>query len=315
MKYSNLPTLGMGIAIVALVSACAQTRVMTLAPAPLDLLDSGFPVELASSHVVVDRHGNVVAGAGEGAGLGMAAGAGGSILGGASTGNPLGLALGIVLAPAFAVGGGIYGAAAAHPADETEAAVAAIERVYSDQELLGALAGEVESRLPGLGFRIPPPCTWPPGHDSPAASAGDGCLPVPSNRLRLTVAYAFTTEGAYSPDLRFGIDVEGTATKADRAGEAEAFRWVYLSPELDFFAATENEAAVLRSAIADAHERLAGRIVDDLFLARREEKIAGTYFPDTDGINFRPAAITPGIAVRVPTKSELVDVPEASLAK
>ena len=139
------------IALCGLVSACAdQTRTITLEAAPADLFDAAAPIEVIGSDSVGDRHGLVVAGAGEGLAVGAGTGALGSVVGGATTGNPYGFALGIVLAPIFAVGGGIYGAAAAHPSEETEQAIAAIVQVYDDKMLLGSLDEMIDQRIQRL---------------------------------------------------------------------------------------------------------------------------------------------------------------------
>ena len=187
MKQLKVNTCLAVVVVASLLSACAQKRVMTLAAAPSDLFDPAAPIEVTGSQVVAKRHGDVIAGAGEGAGKGMLAGAGGSILGGASTGNPAGLALGIFLAPVFAVGGGIYGAAAAHPAEETNAAVAAIERVYADDKLLGALTRDVENQVHSLGFPAPQPCSGQQEGASTVTPTTGDCSPGPSNRLRISL--------------------------------------------------------------------------------------------------------------------------------
>lgn len=295
-----------------LVVGCAQTRVVKLEPASPDLFDPAAPLVTAGSCSVVDRHGHVAAGAGEGIGLGMAVGAGGAIGGGAMSGNPLGFALGLVIAPIAAVGGGVVGAATAHPAEETEAALAAIEQVYADQALLGGLAETIEGRVLDLGYEALPPCGEPEAAESASA---DDCDFLASNRLIITVTYGFSTDGNFSPDLEFGIDVDALAANADPSREAAAFRWVYLSPQLDFFDATRDGAALLRREIVDAQERLADQVMDDLLLARREATVSGTSPARGKREIFRPDAVTPGAPVRVPIDAELAHLPGQSVGE
>lgn len=250
----------------------------------------------------------------------MGQGALGSVAGGLSTGNPLGLALGIVLMPVFAVGGGIYGAAAAHPKEETEAAIKAIERLYDDKRFLGAVDGLVKKQLGGLGYPEASGCgpteTGRVVHDRAnfSGAASEECVPEdPRNTLTLNVIYSFLTAGTYSPDLLFSIRLSATAANANRAQTAQDFRWVYVSPKLDFFAATAANAADLRRRIKDTQEKLADAIVQDLFVARRLIKVAGQYFPEREGINFMLSAITPGTVRRIPTESQMTGVPERAL--
>lgn len=305
------------IAACALLAACAEHPTMMLDAAADDLFDKSAPVSVSGSHAVTDRHGYVVGGAGEGLGVGMAAGALGSIQGGAQTGDPLGLALGIVLAPVFAVGFGIYGAAAAHSSEETEAAFKAIDRVCDDDGLLSRVEALIGQKMASLGFPEEPGCgkavTGTEGRHGGSSSglSGGACFPEASrNTLRLKIIYSFATEGAYSPDLSIKIELSAVAANADRTRTAREFRWMYLSPKFDFFAATAGDAAGLRQRLSNAQEKLADEVVQDLFLARRPVKVAGRYFREREGENFIPDAISPGTASRVPTRSQLLQVPE-----
>jgi len=295
------------LAAALVAGACAQQRTMVLPAADPALFDLRVPVEVAANHAISGRHGYVVAGAGEGAGTGMLAGAGAALYGGASTGDPLGLLLGVALAPVFAVGGGVYGAAAAHPSDETGRAIAAIEAVYADSDLLGSIDREVAHAFEKAHFAIAPDCDVA-GPDVAACRADSA-----RSRLRLEESYAFGTKGAYSPDLIFVISVEAVASGPDPNAEAETFRWVYVSPEMDFFASTMNDAAALRQAVAQAQTRIARRIVEDLHTARREVGVSGTWWPDHSGVNFTPTPATPGLVTRAPTQAQLINVPESAL--
>lgn len=298
-----------GLVAALLAVACAQNRpqvrVMTLTPAPAELFDASAPIEVTDAATIAELHGPVASGSADGVGTGMAQGAGGAIAGGASTG------FGIFLAPVFAVVGGVYGAAAAHPAAETDAAIAAIEEVYRDQDLLSGVAAAFEARASGLGFPAAPPCNGiGEGAVQPAPA---GCPPAAANRLSLTVTYSFSTTGTFSPDLRFGIDAAAVATNADGTRDPTSYRWVYLSPDLDFFTVTRDNATGLREALADAQRQLAVAIIDDLFLVRREVQVSGIFYPSESGQNFHPTAVAAGKATRVPTDPELINVPPASL--
>jgi hypothetical protein len=320
MKYSSATVLAF-IVLSGLASACTQTRTMTLEAAPANLFDPTAPIRVIGSYGVPGRHGYVVSGAGEGLGVGMGQGALVSVGGGASSGQPMGLALGILLAPFFAVGGGIYGAAAAHPADETEQAITAIELVYDDDDLLGSLSDLISERIQELGFPVETPCEGLNGRsvvEGDTASSGEALFRCRDEgvkiRLRITASYVFSTKGTYSPDLQFAIDVVAVTAYADRSRTAEEFHWAYLSPELEFFEATKTEAVLLRHQVADAQQKLADRIVDDLFLMRRSQHITGTYYPDRKGENFIPQRITPDTVNRVPTQTQLI-IPQKALSE
>jgi hypothetical protein len=298
---------------------CAQTRTMRLEATPPDLFDPCNPVEINSSHAVVDRHGYVVAGAGEGAATGFAQGALGAIGGGASTGDPYGLLLGVLLAPVFAVGGGVYGAAAASPSDEVEASIAAIQAVYDDNALLGQIPERLAEDFKSQGFQIA-------GQESSVAGAGEGgsedaqlssrqpcSVASGTNRLDLTIRYAFRTKGTYTPDLIYGIEVEATAAGPAREKGGHDYRWVYLSPEINFLEVTKNGASVLRASIENTERQFARAIANDLFLAPRQVTVRGVYAVSGQGRRFAPKLVSPGKIHRFPTNSQLAGIKESQL--
>ena len=225
-----------------------------------------------------------------------------------------------MLAPVVAVGAGIYGAAAAHPAEETEQAIAAIVQVYNDEMLLGSLDEMIALRIKSLGFPAQTPCAGLEGHNETSTEASETTFEecgaaVPKNRLRLTVNYGFFTKGSYSPDLIYSIDVSAFAANSDLNKTAESYRWFYLSPELDFFDETSSKAASLRRRIAATQEQLADRIIDDLFLARHSLQITGAYYPNRKGMNFLTHQTKPGAVIRYPTQSQLINVPKDALGE
>ena len=319
-----------GLLLIALLaSGCGETRVMTLPAAPADLFDPAAPVAVGREHAIGSRHGKVVAGGAEGAGTGMLLGAGGAIRAGAETRDPYGFALGVLIAPVAAVGGGIYGAAAAHPAAETEAAIASIQAVYQDQEFLAGLAGTVieqleQERKTGLAPCAPQPYRVAASQPVAGPAMKDGTCEQEDagNKLRLFVTYDFRTEGIYSPDLKFMIEVLGRAHRADRPEVVHEYRWAYRSYKRDFFTMTANGAEKLRQEVRAVQSRLAMRIVDDLVRMRHPTRIIGTYFAKAENGGFSPsrARFVPQPyddeeVVRLPTKGNLIDVPEAMLSK
>lgn len=289
------------------LAACVESRVMSLAPAPAQLFNSEVHVETVGTHRVTDRHGHVIAGSGEGAARGFASGFGGSVGAGldasfsSASAGAGGLIVGILLAPVVGLGGSMYGAAAAHPEEETEAAIAAMERVYSDDALLEGIAAKVRRDIPSLGFRAAPSCP---------EDAASGCAMAPRNRLSLDATYAFSTVGEYSPLLHFAIDVTVTATGPE-TGET-AFRWSYLSHPGDFFTVTADDAAGLRAVLGKAQENLARRIVEDLFVRPNEARVAGTYFPGKGQGRFTPEPLAPGSLARLPTDQQLSGAPDGA---
>ena len=307
------------LVLCVVTSGCAQTRTMRLEATPPDLFDPCSPVEISSSHAVVDRHGYVVAGAGEGAATGFAQGALGAISGGASTGDPYGLLLGVLLAPVFAVGGGVYGAAAASPSDEVEASIAAIQAVYDDDTLLGQIPERLAEDFKDQGFQM---ATRPSGAPGPVEVGrentplfpGQPCsLASGTNRLDLTIRYAFRTEGTYTPDLIYGIEVEATAAGPVREKGGLDYRWVYLSPEINFLEVTKNGASALRASIEDTERQFARAIANDLLLAPRPVTVRGTYAVSGQGRRFAPKLVSPGKVHRFPTNSQLAGLTESQL--
>jgi hypothetical protein len=119
--------------------------------------------------------------------------------------------------------------------------------------------------------------------------------------------YSFQTAGTYSPDLWFSIASSVTAASADRTQTAHEFRWVYGSPKLNFFATTAADAKDLRRLVFSAQEKMADVMIHDLILARRSVRVDGQYFPNR---TFVPIAGIPGVVRRVPTESQLINVPE-----
>jgi len=306
------------VAAGALLGACAQPRTMVLEPAPADLLSPTHPVQISDSFAVLDHHGHVVAGAAEGIGRGMAGGALLAVGSGAQGGNPITLAIGLLLAPFAAAGGGLIGATAAHPAEETRQAVAAMEAVYADATLLAGLDALLEQRFRSAGFDSVPACARAPGNPSQGAVATDAstqdCPPANAvNRVRVELRYMFDTVGVYSPDLTYAMDATLLVAAADGDGAGEEYRWIYQSPTLDFFHATASGGMELRRQITASKELLANRIIDDLLLTRRPATVAGLYQPNQPVARFRPEQLRPGTVSRIPTDSQLASVTERML--
>jgi len=198
--------------------------------------------------------------------------------------------------------------------------VAAIEAIYADPDLLGSLDEEVTRAFQAERFTVlrncrefqQPVASGAASEDEPTdaatCAAGDA-----HSRLRLEESFAFATNGAYSPDLIFAINVDAIASDANPDTDAQEYRWIYVSPSMDFFEETRSNASSLRKKIAAAQESLARRIVEDLHSARHETRVTGTYWPEAKGVNFFPAQTSPGVVMRAPTKSQLIGVSEASL--
>lgn len=306
------------VVIAALLGACAEPRVVTLAPAPEDLFDRRQPLRIDASYTVADRHGRVVAGAAEGAGVGMLSGVALTAGAGAQTGDPIGFALGVLLAPVGAVGGAVVGATSARPVEEVRRALDAVEALYADASLLGALEEKVVQQFRSHGLAPAPACAGDVASTSPAGTAirsvPVSCVSGEANHVRLDVRYGFRTAGAYSPTLVYEIDATMLVATAASARDAQEFRWHYRSPELDFFEMTADRATLLRRRIGIAQERVAARIVDDLLVARRASTIGGIYDPSLPRARFRPDATPSGTVSRVPTDSELENISAAGVA-
>ena len=298
----------------AITTACGgQPKTLMLAEAPPDLLDRCQDIAINVTHTVPGRHGDVVAGAGEGAAVGALQGASG-VAGADTGGDPYAALFLLAMIPLFAVGGGIVGAAAAHPAEEVEASIAAIEKVYADDRLLADVGEQTARLLRESGYRAftgpaaPQTLSGPTIQDDTVqANTGDGCGDNPGQAdVKIHVAYRFNTLGDYSPDLRYAIDVDAVVN-GPSAGAANGtqYRWMYLSLEFAFLDVTKENARALRQSLLKAEAQIAQTIVHDLATARRPAYVTGVYYKSGAKASFRPGRLNPGVVRRIPTSSQL----------
>lgn len=222
-------------------------------------------------------------GKGSGVGKGAASGILSSILGGLMAGG-VGAVAGVLLAPAFGIGGAVYGAIAAESAatvEETEhtlrKTVAGLEIQESLRDRVFQVAREqtrhsfvlVEDRgptVPGNGVSY-----------SPLTVEGIHTV------LEVSVEKFGLPGGGINPPLPLTMSARARLVKAANGTELYAATWVYQSGMRKFVEWANDNAQPLRDELERAYQALAEQIVDQLFLVfpifTVEEKVrpASTY--------------------------------------
>ena len=198
--------------------------------------------------------------AGAGAAKGAGKGAGGALLGGLETGDPVGLALGVLLMPVFALGGAAIGAATADPEvhyhglDEVQGAAALFEAAAQGPDLWTLLRRNLEGRT----------STWE-GH---AIKTANGEPRAGTDVARLTITIGdYALVGAMVEDPPVRLFVAGyTRINVAQVGGWYVCRWSYKSARRKVSDWSANGAALFRSELEEAADSIA-----DITLATLEK--------------------------------------------
>ncbi len=188
-----------------------------------------------------------------------AAGAAGSIEAGLRTGDPYGLAAGLILAPVFAAGGAIYGAATAEPLKEyhaielVEGAPALFEAVDNGAALRGLLSEELAAQSDSRGHEL-----RPVGDDETFAY---GTVPADADALLTLSISTLGLVGRVEQNPNVKLTLRGLAHMVTRdAGSAYWHDWSYESANRRVSQWRADDARRFREEAARAAKVIARRL-------------------------------------------------------
>ena len=188
-----------------------------------------------------------------------AAGAAGSLEAGLRTGDPYGLAAGLILAPVFAAAGAIYGAATAEPLKEYHAielvqgAPALFEAVGNGADLRGLLSEELAAQSDSRGHEL-----RPVGDDETFAY---GTVPADADALLTLSISTLSLVGRVEENPNVKLTLRGLAHMVTRdAGSAYWDDWSYESANRRVSRWRADDARRFREEIARAAEAIARRL-------------------------------------------------------
>jgi hypothetical protein len=199
--------------------------------------------------------------AGKGAAKGAVEGAGGALSGGLQirgSGDPLGLVLGVVLMPVFALGGAVVGAASAEPEvhyhglDEVEGATELFEAAAQGPDLVELLRRRIENRS-----------RTPSGHTLQfVAHDAD----IDQGAARMTIAITdYSLVGELSDDPAVRLFVEGsTSVGIPEDSSGYLCIWSYESSSRRLSVWRKNNAELFRREIERASESIFDDVVRNL---------------------------------------------------
>lgn len=261
--YSDGRFLLSGLLVVVLVSGCAGSG-----PRPISAEQRAAlgRVGVATVHYAPDIAYHVTDSRGEGAAKGAAAGAAVSIYGGLSTGDPFGPLIGLLLAPVFAAGGGIYGAVASDSAAVVRAQIDPVDSYFFVSELQQKLTLEVLAHtawrttqsLARIGLKGSESAGQPKDfHDQTDL---DTVLEVGLQQI------ALNDLGLSNQQIYLKVVASARLVQV-RDGRLLAERkYDYLSVARSLAEWAKNDARHLNDDLLRAFEHIGGRMVDDLFL-------------------------------------------------
>jgi hypothetical protein len=258
-----------------LLPGCTQRYYAPPPRAQLDgLTQLSLKVTAAPTALFLDKP---VSGSEDGALTGAAQGGGGSLMGGASVCQggeayscAAGLFLGIILAAPAAIIGGVVGASLAREAEEVDSAALTLEKALADVKVTdGIRAALVRRARDKLDLDIVPPASH---EDSKPGKMTEAPETVAS--LELTAdEFKIVSLGKIDPDLRVEMTINATLSRGAGAGNAYYRGWKYQSKTQNYFALAADNAKGLKEMIAASYEKLARRVIYDLFLARHPQSI------------------------------------------
>jgi hypothetical protein len=245
------------------LAACVSAPITI--PPPSDGLRSAMrDMEARVIHAsVAEAPHQPVSGVGEGAALGAAKGAGGSVFIGAhacGSFEPItclfGLALGVVVAPFAGVVGAVVGGAKAHDSDEVSAAHESLLKAAAELDAVRGLQEAFAAAQPRLGPTL--------------ASTSS-----PSS-IRLDIAiehFGLASQGHYEPDLWLVMSVSGRVLRSEDNEELYWRTWSYRGPEIPYFTLAKGAPESLDRMVREAYETVADRILFDLLHSASSEAL------------------------------------------
>lgn len=227
-------------------------------------------IGVAATRVAAESHlEGPTSGKGSGTGKGAAAGFLGCILGGAQAGG-YGAAVGILLSPVCALGGGIYGAIAAETSERVEEAEATLNKAVVDLNIQEAMRERVfqiarqETRYPLVLLTEQDPSARDAvvAGRSSAGQETDTILDVSVTRFGLE-------GGGINPPLPLVVAAHARLIRVSDGTEFYTASWTYRSGTRKFLEWAANNAEPLRAELDRSVQTLAEAILEELFLLYR----------------------------------------------
>jgi hypothetical protein len=221
--------------------------------------------------------------------VGVGSALGGCLMGPFGCVIGLGGAAGAIIVTPVAV---VIGALRAHGEDSVRAADANIKAALAEADPSATLARELMAaaqQAPSVHL------VTTPARD--VADDGPGAHALPSG-VTLTVSVSeldFRSEGRIEPDVTMLMKVTARVSLAGGGSELYECTWGYKGVERDYFELAANNAAILRADIQTACRLMAQKIVADLFVSTKPERIESE--PSAPGQVWTVAAgIPPAVA-------------------
>lgn len=261
---------------VILVASCTQTKFPPPSPGLRSQLGPTAVVAMPAKPAL-DLGSKPVSGSGAGALLGAGEGASAGLVvaaGGCGTADSLSCAIGLVLGAAVAVVaapvGAVAGAISAHSAEEVRLADANLHTALTNAQTTATseLRDRVVAAAHGLApYRI---TAYSPtsGSAPPGILAGTGF----NTRLEIAVsALKLAVVGKIDPNATLVIVAEGRFVHVASGAELYRRTWAYLGRTQGYFKEAGENAQLMRADIDAGLDKLAGKIVSDLFVSDTPE--------------------------------------------
>ena len=274
MGHFRLDTKTLWICLVIMVgvTGCA-TRAPHVSPLPPPLTEVEranigrlivVPSDTIPEHVMAIP----AKGADAGAGRGSAIGAGGSVEAGGYSHQPLGLALGIVLAPVFAIVGAGVGAAQALPEEQVEQAEATLNTAFMSFNVQNKMRNAITRRLEAETLVN---TTTLPRLGSATGEANRYYRAATDQGVESVLEVAVKEWGLYgpwsiNPPLTFVMTLDARLIRASDKAELHGLLLIYHGSALRFDEWAADNAAHLEQQLELANEELAEKVVDEFFL-------------------------------------------------
>jgi hypothetical protein len=226
-----------------------------------------------------------VRGAGQGAAIGAGQGALGMIVGGARTGDPAGLVLGVALAPVAAIVGGVIGAARARPDKEVTAAQSAMTKALRELDFENRLRDkfvEITRRDTGVAVEVL--------SESDHRASVRHLAPERQTVLQLDARLGFKVAGRIDPDITPIVIVRGRVIRTSDDSMLYQRLWCAKGAKSSYFDLAKNDAAALRALVSRMGDSVAVQMVHDLFVARSTDTMSSLR---ACGLRVRPLSTQP----------------------
>jgi len=172
-----------------------------------------------------------------------------------------GVLLDAILIPPFAAGGAIYGAVAAQPEEKVNAAQASLKAATKDTDVAMLVRDRLLSRTDATTKLM-------------IATGGVAPGATFDHWLEIKIeGPSFISDGKFNPDVTLLVGARARLRRINDKASLYEGRWFYRGLERPYFQLAGNDAALLRADLRTAAERLADRILHDVFVATESELV------------------------------------------